>query len=93
MHSVGAHLQGRASALPQLFPAILQPELRGRGMILGLGFRNPEDPGRLVKLARERGVLLLTAGKDAVRLVPSLNVAKDEVDVAIDVIESSLGLM
>lgn len=80
-------------SLPKLFPALLQPEVRGKGMILGLGFKKPEDPGRLVKLARERGVLLLTAGKDAVRLVPSLNVTKSEVDVAFDVIESSLGLM
>lgn len=93
MNDVSKHLYNRASTLPQLFPALLQPELRGRGMILGLGFKNSADPGRLVKLARERGVLLLTAGKDAVRLVPSLNVTEAEVDVAVDVIESSLGLM
>lgn len=50
-------------------------------------------PQRLIELARERGVLLLTAGKDCVRLVPSLNVSEEEVSHAVDVIESCLGLL
>lgn len=44
-------------------------------------------------MARERGVLLLTAGTDAVRLVPSLNVNKEEVDVCVDVLESCLSIL
>jgi acetylornithine aminotransferase len=60
---------------------------------MGLGFKDTKDPSRLMSLARERGVFVLTAGKDAVRLVPSLNVGKEEVDVAVDVIESCLGEM
>lgn len=50
-------------------------------------------PAEVVRMSRERGVLLLTAGSDAVRLVPSLTVKKDEVDFAVDVIESVLGDM
>jgi acetylornithine aminotransferase len=46
-----------------------------------------------VEAARQRGVLLLTAGKDAVRLVPSLNVERAEIDFAIDVIESVLSTL
>ncbi|KAK7060340.1 acetylornithine aminotransferase [Paramarasmius palmivorus] len=86
-----AYLIGRLERLPQWFPEILQPSVRGRGLILGLGFRDLDHPGRLVGMARERGVFILTAGKDAVRLVPSLNVTKNEVDFAIDVLESCLG--
>jgi acetylornithine aminotransferase len=62
-------------------------------MILGIPFREPQYPAELMKMARERGVLILTAGKDAVRLVPSLNISKGDVDVALDVIESCLGEM
>ena len=51
------------------------------------------DAQRLVELARERGVLLLTAGADCVRLVPSLNVSEEEVSHAVDVIESCLSLL
>lgn len=46
-----------------------------------------------MQMARERGVLVLTAGSDAVRLVPSLNVSKEEVNLAMDVIESCLGVV
>jgi acetylornithine aminotransferase len=51
------------------------------------------DPQRLVELARERGLFLLTAGKDCVRLLPSLNVSEEEVSHAVDVIESCLSLL
>jgi acetylornithine aminotransferase len=44
-------------------------------------------------MARERGLLVLTAGHDAVRLVPSLTVRQEEVDMAVDVLESCLGVL
>ena len=71
----------------------MEPRVRGKGLILGLGFRNTSHPAALVSLARERGLLLLSAGKDAVRFVPSLNVGRAEVDNAVDVLESCLGLL
>jgi acetylornithine aminotransferase len=86
----GAHLTSRLERLPKWFPSILQPHIRGRGLIRGLGFRNENHPKRVMGMARERGVLLLTAGKDAVRLVPSLIVSQEEVDLAMDVLESCL---
>ena len=88
-----AYLHSRLSLLPNWFPDILEPRVRGKGLILGLGFRNTSHPAALVSLARERGLLLLSAGKDAVRFVPSLNIGKDEVDVTVDVLESCLGIM
>ncbi|KAA1466112.1 acetylornithine aminotransferase [Dentipellis sp. KUC8613] len=88
-----AYLVGRLERLPRWFPELVGPIVRGRGLILGLALKREGDPARLVELARERGVLLLTAGKDCVRLVPSLNVSRDEVAFALDVIESSLSLM
>ena len=88
-----AYLSARLSQLPKWFPNILEPGVRGTGLILGLGFRNVDHPGKLVQMARERGVLVLTAGKDAVRLVPSMNVGRAEVDTAVDVLESCLGVL
>lgn len=91
MSETSGYLKARLEQLPKWFPETLEKTIRGRGMILGLGFKNESDPGRVVQMARERGVFVLTAGKDAVRLVPSLNVGKEEVDLAVDVLESSLG--
>ncbi|EIN10340.1 acetylornithine aminotransferase [Punctularia strigosozonata HHB-11173 SS5] len=85
-----AYLLGRLELLPKWFPDILQPQIRGRGLILGLAFKDETVPAKIVTMARERGVLLLIAGKDAVRLVPSLIVRKEDVDVAVDVIEGCL---
>lgn len=89
----GAYLQARLAALPQWFPGILHGGVRGRGLILGLGFKDEAHPAKIVGLARERGVLLLTAGKDAVRFVPSLTIGESEVDLAVDVLESCLGIL
>ncbi|KIM45848.1 hypothetical protein M413DRAFT_440898 [Hebeloma cylindrosporum] len=86
------YLEERLSLLPKWYPGLLQEKIRGRGLIRGIGFKDEGMAGKIVGLARERGVLLLTAGKDAVRLVPSLNVEKSEVDVAIDVLEGCLGV-
>ena len=93
MQATGAYLHERLQVLSEWFPNLVGPKIRGRGLILGIPFLAAGQPGRLVEMARERGVLLLTGGTDAVRLVPSLNVSREEVDLGVDVIESCLGLM
>jgi len=87
---ISFYLAQRLQLLTQWFHQHLQPTIRGRGLILGLVFKDPEAPGKVVSLARERGVFILTAGKDAVRLVPSLNIGREEVDLAVDVLEGAL---
>jgi acetylornithine aminotransferase len=89
--AVANHLDSRLSALPSYFPSLIPSPVRGRGLIRGIPFKDTSVPARLVDAARLRGLLLLTAGKDAVRLVPSLSVQRAEVDLAMDVIESVLG--
>ncbi|KAF8901687.1 acetylornithine aminotransferase [Gymnopilus junonius] len=90
MAETSEYLGERLGRLPKWYPGLLEERVRGRGFIRGLGFRDARMPGRIVELARERGVFVLTAGKDAVRLVPSLNVGREEVDLAVDVLEGCL---
>lgn len=92
MMGTSALLFNRLERLSEWFPKLVGP-VRGRGLIVGLVLHREGDPQRLVELARERGLLLLTAGQDCVRLVPSLNVGAEEVSHAVDVIESCLSLM
>ena len=92
MHSVSSQLHSRLSAFPTFFPSTVQ-SVRGKGLLAGLGFNRHSDPAKLLGMARERGVLILTAGKDAVRIVPSLNVRPEEVDLCADVLESCLVIM
>ena len=88
-----AHLDSLLHRLPSLFPELIRSDLRGRGLIRGIPFKDEAAPAELVKLARQRGVLLLTAGKDAVRLVPALTATKEQCDKAMGVIESCLSVM
>lgn len=93
MEDMSVYLGERLSKLPKWYPSILQEDIRGRGFIRGLGFKDTSAPGKILELAKERGVLVLTAGADAVRLVPSLAVGKEEVDLAVDVLESCFDRM
>ncbi|KAH8830675.1 pyridoxal phosphate-dependent transferase [Flagelloscypha sp. PMI_526] len=93
VNSISEYLHSRLSHLPKWFPKVLTKDIRGRGLIRGLAFNDSNHPTQVVQLARERGVLVLTAGSDAVRLVPSLTVKKEEIDFAVDVLESSLSLL
>ncbi|GHJ90442.1 hypothetical protein NliqN6_6844 [Naganishia liquefaciens] len=93
MNETAAYLATLLDRLPKLFPTIIPEPIRGRGLMRGIPFAHPDAPAELVKRARQRGVLLLTAGKDAVRLVPSLTVTKEECDHAMGVVESCLVTM
>lgn len=91
--SVGQSLKSRLSALPSLFPRLIAGPPRGRGLILGLPLTSDHLVARLVKLMRERGVLVLSCGKSTVRFVPSLVVSEEEVEKCVDTLESCLIVM
>lgn len=93
LDATSKHLDSRLSNLFKLFPTLIKDEVRGRGLIRGIPFKNETAPAEVVKRARERGVLLLTAGKDAVRCIPPLIVTPAECDHAVNVIESVLETM
>ncbi|SCZ88296.1 BZ3500_MvSof-1268-A1-R1_Chr2-1g04316 [Microbotryum saponariae] len=83
-------LRERLATLPGLFPRLIAGPPRGRGLIMGIPFTRDEYVQRVLKLARERGVLLLGCGKSTVRFVPSLIITTEEIEKAMDVLESCL---
>ena len=70
-----------AAALAAL-PGVL--EVRGRGLLLGATLDRPVAP--VVDSCRERGLLVLSAGPDVLRLTPPLVVGPAEVEEALAVI-------
>ena len=68
------------------FPAVLS--VRGRGLLVGARLDRPVAP--VVDACRERGLLVLSAGPDVLRLTPPLVVSTDEVTEALVTIESVL---
>ena len=59
------------------------------GMGLMIGIETEKDAGEIIAECREKGVLVIKA-KNKVRLLPPLNITKEELGKAIDVIKSCL---
>ena len=60
-------------------------EVRGSGLLVGVQLDVPAGP--LVGQARDRGLLIFTAGAgDVIRLLPPLVVSEEEVDIAVAII-------
>ena len=83
----GAALQKKLSQFISKYPDLIS-EVRGRGLMLALAFKN--DPAPLVKKLREAGLLVVGAGGHAIRFLPPLNVSNDEIDQAISIVDKAL---
>jgi acetylornithine/succinyldiaminopimelate/putrescine aminotransferase len=59
-------------------------ETRGRGLLRGLAMAKP--PGAIIDACRERGVLVISAGGDVLRLAPPLVISEDEIDHGLSVL-------
>src|SRR5450759_4133504 len=64
-------------------------EVRGLGLMLGVELRY--DVLNVIRKALGKGVLVLDAGKTVVRLLPPLVIEKDQIDLAISVLDTVLG--
>ncbi|KAH9234512.1 hypothetical protein K456DRAFT_1834977 [Colletotrichum gloeosporioides 23] len=79
----------RFDALRERFPDLIQ-EVRGRGLILGLQLT--QDPTPIVKAARERGLLIITAGTNTLRFVPPLTITEKEIQQGLDILEEAIAV-
>jgi len=94
--NVGAHMKGRLDEFPKKFKNV--GDVRGLGLMIGIELvkdpatkeRAPELRDRLVRMCFERGVLLLGAGPNTIRICPPLVITKDQADFAVDTIAASL---
>jgi len=79
--------QGRvlAGALATLTGVL---ELRGRGLLIGAVVDRPAAD--VVAACRRRGLIVLTAGEDVVRIAPPLNVSADDVARALELAGAAL---
>jgi len=95
---MGAHLMARMRDWPARFPIV--GDVRGLGLMLGvelvrdqrLKTKAPELRDRVVDLAFERGLLILGAGDNTLRLCPPLIINRDQCDFALDTLEDCLAL-
>ncbi|MGD0878542.1 MAG: aminotransferase class III-fold pyridoxal phosphate-dependent enzyme, partial [Anaerolineales bacterium] len=75
-------------------------DVRGIGLMIGVEFvkdRKTKEPAetlcnRLVELAFERGLILLSCGKSVIRFAPPLSISKAEIDEGLKIFEEALYL-
>lgn len=65
-------------------------DVRGRGLMMGLELNDPALVKRVVLAAFQRGVLLLGAGKSAIRFAPPLVIDEEDVRIALETIDELL---
>lgn len=62
--------------------------IRGMGMMLGI--ETTKDLSQVLDEAKKKGLILLTAGSDVIRLLPPLTISRSEIDSALEVLEDVL---
>jgi 4-aminobutyrate aminotransferase len=93
---MGGHMMDRMRRWPDRFPVV--GDVRGLGLMLGVELvrdqhtkeKAPKLRDRVVDLAFERGLLILGAGDNTLRLCPPLVISRDQCDFALDTLEACL---
>jgi 4-aminobutyrate aminotransferase len=93
---VGAHMMARMRGWPAKHKNV--GDVRGLGLMIGVELvkdqstkeRAPELRDQVVDKCFERGLLLLGAGPNTIRICPPLVITKQQADFAMDTIESCL---
>lgn len=82
----GAWLGGRLTRLASRSPRVR--EVRGRGLFWGVELSEPVAPTLVA--ARERGLLVASAGPHVIRLVPPLVITRAELEAGVTILEEVL---
>jgi 4-aminobutyrate aminotransferase len=94
--AIGGYMMDRLRDWPARFPVV--GEVRGLGLMIGIELvraqqtreRAPELRHRVLELAFQRGLLVLGAGENSIRLCPPLVITRDQAGFAVDVLEECL---
>ncbi len=84
---VAPYLEKRLDELKDKYDFII--ERRGAGLMQGLVFNRPV--AEVIGKALENGLILINAGSEIIRFVPSLIITKKNVDDMIEILDSCLG--
>jgi len=83
----GQQLGNGLCAMAATVPNVV--DVRGQGLMWGVQLAGP-DAGRVVDECRRRGLLVLTAGADTVRLLPPMIISASEIDTALAIIGEAI---
>jgi len=76
----GQYIKEKISKLD--LPSVVN--VRGNGLMIGI--ETTADPKHILKEAANNGLLVLTAGKNVIRLLPPLSISYDEIDAGLEIL-------
>jgi len=85
----GNQVQDSLRPLVNRFPGIVK-DVRGKGLMIGIQFDSGDTAEAVQGQAFDRGLLVLEAGEDCVRMSPPLVVTESEADTAIRIFTESV---
>jgi 4-aminobutyrate aminotransferase len=93
---LGARILDRMREWPRRFSVV--GDVRGAGLMIGVEFvadqqtkqKAPALRDRVVQMAFERGLLVLGAGENVLRLMPPLVIDETQADCALDILEAAI---
>jgi len=84
VNDTAKYLWGKLETLAAQYPKLFE-RVRGSGLLVGI--RCVVTAGDIVAKAREKGLLVLTAGDNVLRILPPLTVSKGEIDEAVGILQ------
>jgi acetylornithine aminotransferase len=74
-----SYFSSKLQALVNTYPNLFDKEV-GVGLMRGLRAKSAEIQGNIVNSCMQEGLILLKAGRNTVRFLPSITITKDEID-------------
>ena len=82
--SLSKYFLFKLNKIKEKYPNIIK-QIRGRGFLIGIQLY--KDQAEFIKKLMENQLLTIRAAENVVRILPPLNVKKNEIDLAIKIIE------
>ncbi|SDJ42665.1 acetylornithine transaminase [Salimicrobium halophilum] len=79
----GTYIKQKLEKIVSDLPAV--KEVRGLGLMIGIEWDHEAKP--LIEAAREKGLLVLPAGPNVIRLLPPLTVTTEQLDAALAILD------
>jgi 4-aminobutyrate aminotransferase len=96
---VGNYMRSRMDSWPSRFPIV--GDVRGLGLMIGIELVRDQQTKEkavveresIINMAFERGLLILGAGDNVIRLSPPLTITTEQADFAMDVLEDCFAIL
>ncbi len=84
MKSISEYFLSKLNKIQNEYPNIIK-EIRGRGLLIGMQLKT--DQAKFIKKLMDNNLLTIRAAENVVRILPPLNVKKNEINQSLKIIK------